>query len=252
MNLTPYYDDPSFNYQQYWREREYENQADQIALKRLLSATPKAQKLIDIGAGFGRLTGCYCHHAKTCVLVDPSQKMLDQAHQKCHRQKNLKLIKAFVEKLPFGKSSFDTGLMIRTFHHLKNPEKCLAEVARILKPQGYFILEFANKIHFKARFNAWLQGKIDRLQSLKPVAVGQKRQAKVPFINYHPQHVIKLLEKHHFQIIETLSVSNFRNPWCKKLLPLKILLFLEKISQKPYATFWSGPSIFVLAQKREP
>lgn len=251
MKLTPYYDDPLFDYKQYWQARQYENRADQLALKRLLSLTPQAKKLIDIGVGFGRLTRCYHRHAAACTLVDPSQKMLDQTRQNCHRQKNLTLVKAFVENLPFPKASFDTAIMVRTFHHLKEPERALAEVARVLKPQGYLILEFANKIHFKAQLRAWLQGTVGRLHTLKPAPVGQERQTKVPFLNYHPQHVIRLLKKHRFQIIQTLSVSNFRNPICKKLLPLSFLLFLEKISQKPYAAFWPGPSIFILAKKAD-
>lgn len=246
MKLTPYYDDPSFSYTRYWQKRQYENFADQIALKRLLTAIPFAKSLIDIGAGFGRLTDSYYRQAEKCVLVDPSEKMLAQARANCP-QKNISFTKAFVEKLPFVKASFDIAIMVRTFHHLKEPEQALAEVARVLKPTGYFILEFANKIHFKAKLRAWLKGKIGKLDNLKPVTVGRE---KVPFMNYHPQHVTELLQNNHFQIIETLSVSNFRNPVCKSILPLRWLLFLEKISQKPYAAFFAGPSIYILAQKQ--
>jgi len=248
MKPTPYYDDPSFDYHHYWRTRHYENQAEKIALQKLLALVPTGGRAADLGAGFGRLTGCYRHHFKQCFLVDSSAKMLALAKKHC-RQKNLHFVKAFVEKLPFKAKYLDAVIIVRTFHHLKDSHPALEEIRRVLKPGGWLILEFANKIHFKARIKAWLRGDFEFISSLRPIRVGKRHKQQVPFLNYHPQHVNKLLKKHHFQIIKTLSVSNLRNPVCKKLLPLKWLLWLEKVTQRLYTPLFTGPSIFVLAQK---
>lgn len=249
MKLIPFYDDPSFDYKKYWQERQYENRADQIALKQLLNIVPEKGSLIDIGAGFGRLTPVYASQFKKCVLLDPSEKMLIEA-QKRFKKKNLKFIKAYIEKLPFKEKSFDVAILIRTIHHLKNPSLALKEAARVLKPQGYFILEFANKLHFKAKIKALLRLDFNYFFNLEPLKVGAIKNCHVPFLNFHPRYITNLLKKENFQIIKMLSVSNFRSPICKKILPLKLLLFLEKLAQRIYAPFCLGPSIFILAQKK--
>ncbi len=249
MKLIPFYDDPSFDYKKYWQERRYENQADQMALKRLLKIVPEKGSLIDIGAGFGRLAPVYASQFKKCVLLDPSEKMLIEAQEK-FKNKNLKFIKAYIKKLPFKEKSFDVAILIRTIHHLKNPSLALKEAARVLKPQGYFILEFANKLHFKAKIKALLRLDFKYFSNFEPLKVGAIKNCHVPFLNFHPQYITNLLKKEGFQIIKMLSVSNFRNRFCKKILPLKFLLFLEKLAQETYASFCLGPSIFILAQKK--
>jgi len=44
-------------------------------------------------------------------------------------------------------------------------------------------------------------------------------------------------------------VSNFRSQFLKKIIPEKILLFMEDKLQKPFGKLFFGPSIFILAKK---
>lgn len=249
MKLIPFYDDPSFDYKKYWRERQYENQADKIALKRLLRFVPEKGRLIDIGAGFGRLASVYAPQFGKCVLIDPSVRMLAEAQNRFKKQ-NLQFVKAYVEKLPFKDKSFDVAIFIRILHHLKSPSLALKEAVRILKPGGFLILEFANKLHFKARLKACLRFDFGYFSDLQPLKVGMFKKCEVPFLNYHPQYINNLLTKAGFKIIKTLSVSNFRSSFCKKILPLKFLLFLETLAQIVCSTLQIGPSTFILAQKK--
>ena len=53
---TDKYNDPSHNYVKYWEGRDYENQAEEMAIKRLLEGK-RFRHAVDIGGGFGRL----CH-----------------------------------------------------------------------------------------------------------------------------------------------------------------------------------------------
>jgi len=249
MKLTSYYDDPSFDYKKYWQGREYENQADQIALKNLLALIPKGNRLIDVGAGFGRLTPVYANRFKQCILVDASPKMLEKAKSKL-KQKNLKFTQAFVEKLPFKNEAFEAAIMIRTLHHLKNPAHAIKEIARVLKPRGYLILEFANKLHFKAQIKALLNLNLKYLFETKPVKIGPKRNGVVPFVNYPPKQINDILIKRNFEIIKTVSVSNFRSRWLKRIMPLRLLLLLESLAQNLKPPIFTGPSIFILARKK--
>jgi ubiquinone/menaquinone biosynthesis C-methylase UbiE len=250
----PFYNDPAFDYPQYWQTRKYENEAEKIALKRLLKIIPKSrrEKIIDIGAGFGRLTPVYAPLFKSCLLIDPSDKLLEDAKKLSKKYNNLKFEKSFVEKLPVEDNSSDVVLIIRVAHHLQDLEPMIIEIKRILKPGGCFILEFANKIHIKNRMEALIKLNFGFFQNHLPENLKTKRNTS-PFFNYHPNQIKTLLLGHGFRIVDSLCVSNFRNFWIKRLVPLKLLLQLENIRQQAclLKKLYLGPSIFVLAKKEK-
>lgn len=251
---SSFYDDPSFDYQKYWRGREYENLADKIAFHRLLKLIPFKDNLLDAGGGFGRLAQEYASHFRKCIIVDASKKHLSLAKRICVQFANLKLKRGFLENLPLEENTFDVAICIRTFHHLQNPKKAIAEIYRVLKPGGYFILEFANKVRFKNLLKALFSLNISFLTNHQPS--NGNHHSQVPFFSYHPNQIKTLLFANGFSIIKTLSVSNFRQPWIKKIIPFKILVFEEQIfswlsSYCPILQYF-GPSIFVLAQKKSP
>jgi len=70
------YNDPSHNYRKYWDGRDYENAAEEMAIKRLLEGK-HFRKAADIGGGFGRLCLLLENYADKVVLTDPSQQQLD-------------------------------------------------------------------------------------------------------------------------------------------------------------------------------
>lgn len=260
--LIPYYDDQKFDYQKYWQKREYENQAEKIALKKFLqlikggnlSSVKATGKIIDIGAGFGRLTPVYANLFASCLLIEPSQKLLQEGKNLCREYQNIDFKKSFVEKLPVEDEAFEVALMIRVAHHLGDLQAMIKEVKRILKPGGFFILEFANKIHFKRKIEAFLRFNLDFFTNHQPENLKTKKK-NAPFYNYHPNQIKTLLLSNDFKIIRCLSVSNFRHSLFKKIFPLSLLLFWEdcfqKISSKlPFLTGY-GPSVFVLAQKQK-
>jgi len=249
--MNALYDEPSFDYQKYWQGREYEDTAERIALKRILKIIGKKEKLLDIGGGYGRLAPEYVKNFKNCLIIDPSEKLLSQAKKLCYKYKNLSLQKGIIEKIPQKNESFDVVLCIRTFHHLENPQRAIKEIRRILKPRGFLILEFANKIRFKNIFKAILKLNFNFLVDHKPEKIGK---SKIPFYSYHPNQIKTILLSENFDILKTFSVSNFRSPLIKKIIPFKILIKLESLfslisSSFPLLKFW-GPSIFILARKK--
>lgn len=249
-----YYDDPKFDYQKYWTERVYEDKAERIALQRLFRYVSPKKTLIDIGGGFGRLTSEYAPLFQKCFLLDPSEKLLRKAKTICGKYKNLSFKRGFIENLPFKNQSFDTAICIRTIHHLENLPKTIEEISRILKPKGYLILEFANKMRFKNILRAIFSFNFNFFTNHQPVNISSKKNA-VPFFSYHPNQIKTLLLANGFEIKKILSVSNFRQPQIKKIIPLKLLLRMESFfsllsSYFPPFQFW-GPSIFILAQKKK-
>lgn len=250
---TPiYYDDPKFDYQEYWQGREYENQSEILALNKLLHKLPHKRNLLDIGGGFGRLTPIYAPIFRKCLLVDPSQKLLSEADELCKKYKNFTVKKAFIEKLPFKDHFFDAVISVRTFHHLQDPNQAIKEISRITRPGGFFVIEFANKNRFINILRSVIRGNFNFLIEIKPVDISLKRNS-APFLSYHPSQIKTLLLTNGFNIEKVLSVGNFRSNFLKKIIPLKVLLFLDSLIFFLNIRFsllnYFGPSIFILAQK---
>jgi len=221
-------------------------------LRKLFQLIPQKKKknILDIGAGFGRHTPLYAPFFKKAILLEPSSKLLQEAQKSLKNFSHLAFKRGTAQKLPYPKQSIDTILIIRVAHHFNNPSPTLQEISRVLTPNGTLILEFANKIHFKAKIKALISGDLKFLKDLSPVDQRSRKNIKegsILFLNHHPKAIEKNLRENNLKIIKKLSVSNFRSPILKKVLPLNWLLFLEKITQPLLAPLNFGPSIFILA-----
>ena len=257
MAKTTHYD--FYDYLPYWRKRKYEHEAEKTALKKFLVknlsknlTTSKQGSIIDIGGGFGRLAEIYTPLFKNCLLIDPSKKILKQAKIRLKNYKNVEIKQGSVQEIPAKDNQFDAALMVRIVHHIPEPLPAFREINRVLKPRGFLILEFANKIHFRAKIRAWLRGNFGFSKNLNPVDQRSQKSIdtdKIPFLNHHPQQIEKLLTQAGFKVIDKLSVSNFRHPLFKKMVPLRLLSFLESNTQHPLSIIYFGPSIFILASK---
>lgn len=249
--MTSYYD--SFDYPSYWKKRVYEDRAEKIALKKLLKKINSHGKIIDLGGGFGRLAETYSPFFQECLIVEPSGDLIRTGKEKNRELKNVTFLQDSLPKLSSIKDrTFDLALMVRVIHHIKEPEIALKEVERILKDNGFLIIEVANKIHFLAKLRAVFVGNFDFSKDEDPIdrrSLKSVKENKIPFFNHHPKKILKILNKLNFETVEILSVSNFRRPVFKKIIPLPVLLLVENLLQKPLAKIFFGPSIFILAQK---
>lgn len=244
----------SYDYPQFWEGREYEHFSESLAVKYLLDKIPKIISILEIGAGFGRLTPVYEFRAKKVVLSDPSAKLLQLARKR-NTNKKIKFMQVKIENLEnkVKSASYDLILCIRVLHHIKDLDAAIETTAKLLKKKGYLILEFPNKRHAKATISEMLKGNLTFLLDIFPKDVrsqGSKNAKTLPFWNYHPDIVFEKLEKYGFTILDRRSVSNVRSSFIKRVIPLEVLLFIEKILQKPLARVCFGPSVFVLAQKK--
>ena len=238
------YDDPKYNYQDYWVGREYENAAEEMAILRLLKGQ-RFKHAVDVGGGYGRLSKMLTSFADRVTLAEPSQQQLNIARIYLKDAPNVekKLLQAADLKMPKG--SVDLVLVVRVLHHLPEPMVELKEIARVLKPGGTFILEFANDAHFLNRVRYAARGKrVPRA----PVSIQDEAKVKggeLPFVNHHPKTIIKMLQKTGFEVETVLSGSNLRSPRVKKVLGKNILLGLEKVMQPLLAPIYFGPSVWL-------
>lgn len=251
--MTAHYD--TYDYSSYWEKRDYEHESEIIALKALLLKINKVDSILDIGAGYGRLTQTYLHRGKKIILTDPSINNLSLAKNKFKDNKKIKYIQSKVETLKdkIKSKSIDLAIMIRVIHHLEKPEEVFRIINKLIKPGGYFILEFANKSHGKAVFKELFKGNLTFLLDIFPKDMRSSRSIKkktIPFTNYHPDSIIKMLSDSGFKIIDKRSVSNIRSTKIKNSISLSSLLKIEELLQKPLSYINFGPSIFILARKK--
>lgn len=248
MKKADQYNDPKHNYLHYWEGRDYENDSEVIAIKRLLSEKHFAHAA-DIGGGYGRLCVLLSEYADKVTLAEPSQQQLDIAKGflKDYPKIERKLMQA--DDLKFGDESVDLITMIRVMHHLPDPSAEFAEIQRVLSRQGYFILEIANYAHFRNRIKYLFKGK--RLPT-EPVDIRSRknrRKEEIAFVNHNPKTVIKQLAHAGLKVERVLSVSNLRSPGLKKVVPRQVMLAVERTMQPMVARWFFGPSTFLLVRK---
>lgn len=242
------YNDPKHNYLHYWDGRDYENAAEEMAIKKLLKGKHFGTAA-DIGGGFGRLCVLLENYADKVTLAEPSQQQLDIAkdYLKDHPEIDRKLTQA--DDLDFADKSVDLITMIRVMHHLPDPSPEFSEIHRVLSDDGIFILEVANYSHFRNRLKHLATLKRLPTEPVDIRSVENRKTSEIPFVNHNPKTVIKQLAHAGFKVKRTMSVSNLRSPALKKFVPTAGMLAVEGLLQRPLAKTYFGPSTFFLVQK---
>jgi ubiquinone/menaquinone biosynthesis C-methylase UbiE len=242
------YDDPKYNYMDYWAGREYEHAAEEMAIKRLLKGQ-HYEHAVDVGGGYGRLSRILAKYADKVTLAEPSQQQLDMAKIYLKDSPNVdrKLLQAADLKIPAG--SADLVMVVRVLHHLPDPGAEFKEVARVLKPGGTFILEFANDAHFLNRIRYGIRGKRVPKMPVDIRSQESKQTGEVAFVNHHPKTIIKMLTDAGLEVETALSGSNLRSPRLKKVFGKRPLLALEKVMQPLLAPIYFGPSVWLKLTK---
>jgi SAM-dependent methyltransferase len=222
--------------------RDYEDLVERIALRALLP--PNGDTLIEIGAGYGRLASLYEGYQRV-VLLDYARSQLEEAQRYLPHPDRYTFVVADVYRLPFVDNLFDVLTMVRVMHHLANVSCALAELQRVMRPEGVAILEHASKQHLKAIVR-WLL----RRQRWNPFDPQPVEFAELNF-DFHPHWVRQQLTAAGFWAETTRSVSHFRIPLLKKLVPPHWLATLDSMAQ-PTGQWWQlTPSVFVRARAQK-
>ena len=243
------YNDPKHNYLHYWDGRDYENEAEAMAVKRLLEGKHFGSA-VEIGGGYGRMCILLENYADKVTLTDPSQQQLDIAKDflKDHPEIDRKIMQA--EDITFKDGAVDLLVMIRVMHHLPDPIPAFKEISRVLSKDGFAIIEVANYMHGRNRLRHFMKGQPMPTEPVDIRSEANRKASEIPFVNHNPHTVMTQFGEAGLKVDRILSVSNLRSPGLKKLIPKSVMLAIEGILQRPLAKSFFGPSVFFLVKKR--
>ncbi len=219
--------------------RQYEDLVERIAIRHLLP--PAGKRLLEVGAGFGRLADLYDGYNQV-VLMDYARTQLEEAQNFLgERAERFTFVVADVYKMPFDTCAFEALVMVRVMHHLVDVSAALNELNRVMQGGGTAVIEFASKRHLKAILR-WLL----RRQRWSPFSVEPEEFVALN-IDFHPVWMRHRFAAAGFGVRSVRTVSHFRIPLLKKIIPAQWLAKLDGWAQ-PTGRWWQlTPSVFFQA-----
>jgi SAM-dependent methyltransferase len=224
----------------FWAARAYEDACDRIALRALLP--PAGERLIEVGAGFGRLALEYAGYADV-LLLDSSEVHVAAAREHLAGNPRYAVTLGNALALPYPAGDFDTAVCVRMLHHFEDPGPVLAELGRVVRPGGALVLEFANKRNLKA-----IARRLLGRQTWSPFEPGSVAYRRHHF-DHSPVTVRRSLRSAGFSVERVRAASLFRLPGLWRRLPAGLLAGAETLLQEPLGPITPGPSVFVLARR---
>lgn len=237
----------NYDYTKYWDNRDYENAAEHIAIRRLLKGNHYS-KAADIGGGFGRLCLLLRSFSDEVTLAEPAATQLEAA-KKVLEGTDIKQVQMQADHLLFDDGELDLVTMVRVMHHIPEPSAEFTEIARVLAPGGTAIIEVANYGHYKNRRR---HKKAGTALPTTPVDIRQTKADEpdaIAFVNHNIDTVVGQLSAAGLQLESKLSVSNLRSQRLKRALPTSVMLAAERVTQARLARSNFGPSIFLKLRK---
>ncbi len=222
------------------RRRAFEDQAERIALRHLLPA--RGRRLVEIGAGFGRLADLYAAFDQV-ILLDYSRSLLLEAQERLGDSSRIVYVAANVYQMPLSTGAVDAAVMVRVAHHLADIPRAMGELARILCRGGTLVMEYANKRHLKAILR-YLAGR----QRWSPFAPEPYEFVPLNF-DFHPAWMTQRIREAGFRIETERAVSHLRVGILKRLFPARTLARIDGWLQRPGAAVKLAPSVFVRARR---
>ncbi|WP_235949473.1 class I SAM-dependent methyltransferase [Candidatus Frankia alpina] len=90
------------------------------------------ERLLEIGVGTGLISRAFAERGRSVVGVDLSAAMLAHAHERLPGR----IVRADAAALPLRTGAVDACLAVHVLHLVGDPDRVLAEVARVLRPGG--------------------------------------------------------------------------------------------------------------------
>lgn len=113
-----------------------------------------SDRCLDIGTGTGHTAALLARSGATVVGLDPAEGMLTAARERYRALPNLEFLMARGDATGLADDAFDLVTARHTLHHHADLPATLAEVRRVLRPGGRFVL--VDEVTPDAASDAWL------------------------------------------------------------------------------------------------
>ncbi len=133
------FDHWSGTYEDSWMQHALFEQAHHATLALAAGIVHQPASVLDVGCGTGKLL----RQARTywpeahLIGVDPANGMIEMAKR---LTPNATFLIGMAEALPLQDASVDLALSTISFHHWQDQAAGIHEIARVLRPGGYFLL----------------------------------------------------------------------------------------------------------------
>jgi SAM-dependent methyltransferase len=109
----------------------------ELAPLRRAALAPARGRVLEIGAGPGFNTTHYPDAVEEIVLTEPGGELLRRAERRASASgRRVVVMQATAERLPFEDASFDTVVSTLVLCSVRDQDRALAEIRRVLRPGG--------------------------------------------------------------------------------------------------------------------
>ena len=122
----------------------YHDLVDDLELD-FLARYATGKTVLEVGCGTGLLLGRMTRFATQARGIDLSEGMLERA-----RARGLEVVQGSATALPFADGSFDVACSFKVLAHVREVERALAEMLRVVRPGGIVVAEFYNPRSLRA------------------------------------------------------------------------------------------------------
>src|SRR3989449_4998867 len=123
-----------------WDRLRDELFGDRVHLPALAALADADAVAGDLGCGTGQVSGALAPFVARVIAVDESAAMLQAAKKRLSSFDNIDLRRGELEALPIDDRRLDAATLMLVLHHVPEPERALAELARVLKPGGRLVI----------------------------------------------------------------------------------------------------------------
>jgi SAM-dependent methyltransferase len=109
--------------------------------------------VLDVACGEGYGSALLARDAGVVVGVDVSPEAIAHARQAYGAVRNARFECAPCTRLPLPDASIDVAVSFETLEHIAEQEPFVAELARVLRPDGLLILSCPNRLEYRDRRN---------------------------------------------------------------------------------------------------
>ncbi len=233
------------------------------AFEHLKTYAQEDANVLDLGAGTGISTRqLYDHGFKHLIGCDKDSLMIKEAILAGGKQYSIPYIQGNIESgLTFPTETFDLITAFTCFHYFQT-DVAMEEIKRILKPNGLLFTILKESKKDKPTFR-------DQVKQIADKVMGKP----IPKVNDGLESPIVLLKKHHFEILENISIpfteyytveeaileTQSRGWWTtikddpkKDQILSEIIKFLQSIANDQGLITYEGVAPMIIARKQEP